>query len=81
VYVQWNGLANIRLKYSMKFNGLLRKSATEVNEPRQITFPEFRAGWPRGIAPPELPLIRTCPFRHTARHIMSSLRGGTLSGS
>ena len=40
-----------------------------------------QAGWPRGIAPRGLPRIRTCPFRHTAPHIMSSLRGGTLSGS
>ena len=41
---------------------------------------EFRAGWPRGIAPRGLPRIRTCPFGHTALHIMSALRGGTLSG-
>jgi hypothetical protein len=38
-----------------------------------------RAGWPQGIAPLGLPRIRTCPLRHTALHIMSSLRGGTLS--
>src|SRR5271157_4921785 len=41
---------------------------------------QFRAGWPQGIAPLGLPRIRTCPFRHTARHVMSLLRGGTLSG-
>src|SRR5208337_1902407 len=40
-----------------------------------------RAGWPQGIAPLGLPRIRTCPLRHTALHIMSSLRGGTLSES
>ena len=38
VYVQWNGLANTRLKYSMKFNSLLSRSSTDVNEPRRITF-------------------------------------------
>jgi len=38
VYVQRNGLANTRLKYAMKFNNFVRKSATEVNEPRRITF-------------------------------------------
>ena len=42
---------------------------------------EFRAGWPQGIAPPGLPRIRTCPFRHTALHIMNSLRDGSLSES
>src|SRR5271157_3264158 len=42
---------------------------------------EFRAGWPQGIAPLGLPQIRTCPFRHTAPHIMNALRDGTLSGS
>src|SRR3954469_22352596 len=42
---------------------------------------DFRAGWPRGIAPPGLPRIRTCPLGHTARHVMNSLRGGTLSES
>ena len=36
--VQWNGLANTRLKYSMKFDSSLRKSATDVNEPRRMTF-------------------------------------------
>src|SRR5271157_2491185 len=41
----------------------------------------FRAGWPQGIAPLGLPQIRTCPFRHTAPHIMNALRDGTLSGS
>jgi len=40
-----------------------------------------QAGWPRRIAPPGLPQIRTCPLGHTAPHVMSSLRGGTLSGS
>ena len=38
VYVQWNGLANTRLKYAMKFNSLLSRSSTDVNEPRRITF-------------------------------------------
>src|SRR6516225_4108955 len=38
VYVQRNGLANTRLKYSMKFNSLVRKSSTDVKEPRRITF-------------------------------------------
>jgi len=38
-------------------------------------------GRPQGIAPLGLPQIRTCPLGHTARHVMSSLRGGTLSGS
>src|SRR5271157_1106581 len=37
---------------------------------------QFRAGWPQGIAPLGLPRIRTCPFRHTALHIMNSLRDG-----
>ena len=41
----------------------------------------FGAGSPRGITPPGLPQIRTCPLGHTARHVMSSLRGCTLSGS
>src|SRR5208337_705713 len=40
-----------------------------------------RAGWPQGIAPLGLPRIRTCPFRHTALHIMNSLRDGSLSES
>src|SRR3954463_7991639 len=38
VYVQRNGLANTRLKYAMKFNSFVRKSSTDVNEPRRITF-------------------------------------------
>src|SRR5258708_4627544 len=38
VYVQRNGLANTRLKYVRKFNSFPRKSATEVNDPRRITF-------------------------------------------
>ena len=38
MYVQRNGLANTRLKYAMKFNSFVRKSSTEVNEPRRITF-------------------------------------------
>src|SRR3982750_1809495 len=38
VYVQRNGLANTRLKYAMKFNSFARKSSTDVNEPRRITF-------------------------------------------
>jgi hypothetical protein len=38
VYVQWNGLANTRLNYAMKFNSLLRRSATDENDPRRITF-------------------------------------------
>ncbi len=45
----------------------------------------FGAGVPLGITPwitpPRLPLIRTCPLGHKARHVMSSLRDGTLSGS
>ena len=39
---------------------------------------EFLAGWPQGIAPLGLPQIRTCTFAHTAPHIMSSLRDGSL---
>src|SRR5271157_4279729 len=39
------------------------------------------AGWPQGIAPLGLPQIRTCTFAHTAPHIMSSLRDGSLSES
>jgi hypothetical protein len=39
------------------------------------------AGSLRGIAPPELPQIRTCTFVHTARHVMCSLRDGTQCGS
>jgi|SRR5271157_667430 len=42
---------------------------------------QFRAGWPQGIAPVGLPLIRTRPLGHTARHITSSLRDGSLSES
>src|SRR5271157_569794 len=42
---------------------------------------QFRAGWPQGIAPLGLPQIRTCTFAHTAPHIMSSLRDGSLSES
>ena len=42
---------------------------------------EFRAGWPQGIAPLGLPQIRTCTFAHTARHIMNTLRDGSLSES
>src|SRR5947208_15383344 len=38
VYVQRNGLANTRLKYAMKFNSFVRRSSTDVNEPRRITF-------------------------------------------
>src|SRR5208283_2248373 len=34
-----------------------------------------------GIAPLGLPQIRTCTFAHTAPHIMSSLRDGSLSES
>jgi hypothetical protein len=33
-----NGLAKTWLKYSMKFISFLRKSATDVNDPRRITF-------------------------------------------
>src|SRR5271157_5922364 len=39
------------------------------------------AGSPQGFAPLGLPQIRTCPFGHTARHIISSLRDGSLSES
>ena len=42
---------------------------------------EFWAGWPQGIAPLGLPQIRTCTFAHTAPHIMSTLRDGSLSES
>ena len=42
---------------------------------------QFRAGWPQGIAPLGLPQMRTCPLGHTARHIMNSLRDGSLSES
>ena len=38
MYVQRNGWANTRLKYVMKLNSFVRKSSTEVNEPRRITF-------------------------------------------
>src|SRR3982750_2016615 len=38
VYVQRNGLAKTRLKYAMKLNSFVRKSSTEVNDPRRITF-------------------------------------------
>ena len=38
VYVQRNGLAKTRLKPSMKFTNLSRRSATEMNGPRRITF-------------------------------------------
>ena len=38
MYVQRNGLAKTRLKYSMKFNSFVRKSATDGNDPRRITF-------------------------------------------
>src|SRR5271157_4778916 len=48
---------------------------------RQRLVGEFRAGWPQGIAPLGLPQIRTCTFAHTAPHIMSSLRDGSLSES
>src|SRR5208282_974939 len=48
---------------------------------RGMEFREFRAGWPQGIAPLGLPQIRTCTFAHTAPHIMSSLRDGSLSES
>ncbi len=37
MYVHRNGLANTRLKYSMKFDSFVRKSSTEVNEPHRIT--------------------------------------------
>jgi len=47
---------------------------TRAAPPRQ-----FRAGWPQGIAPLGLPQIRTCTFAHTAPHIMSSLRDGSLN--
>ena len=38
MYVHRNGLANTRLKYVMKSNSFVRKSDTEGNEPRRITF-------------------------------------------
>src|SRR5271166_554680 len=53
----------------------------DIPATRVAACPEFRAGWPQGIAPPGLPRIRTCPFRHTALHIMNSLRDGSLSES
>src|SRR5271157_5274104 len=40
-----------------------------------------RAGCPQGITPLGVPQIRTCTFAHTAPHIMSSLRDGSLSES
>ena len=55
--------------------------STPRRSPRSSGDAEFRAGWPQGIAPPGLPRIRTCPFRHTALHIMNSLRDGSLSES
>ena len=52
-----------------------------MNAVQAMTGQEFRAGWPQGIAPLGLPQIRTCPLGHTARHIMHSLRDGSLSES
>jgi hypothetical protein len=40
---------------------------------------EFRAWWSQGIAPRGLQQMRMCPLGHTARHITTSLRDGTLS--
>jgi hypothetical protein len=54
---------------------------TNPNMPRCLGSRDVRAGSPQGITPPGLPRIRTCPLGHTARHVMSSLQGGTLSGS
>src|SRR5271157_786073 len=53
----------------------------EVRTTGELAHAAFRAGWPQGIAPLGLPRIRTCPFRHTALHIMNSLRDGSLSES
>src|SRR5208337_5486894 len=48
---------------------------------RKFRGQKFRAGWPQGIASLGLPQIRTCTFAHTAPHIMSTLRDGSLSES
>ena len=61
--------------------GVPRRDKQTTPTPAERFHSEFRAGWPRGIAPPGLPQIRTCPLGHTARHVTNSLRDGTLSGS
>lgn len=37
------------------------------------------SGWPRGIAPPGLPQIRTCALAHPAPRAMGSLRDAAQS--
>ena len=47
VNVQRNGLANTSLKYRMKFSNFCRRSSTDLNLPRRIT---FRAITPKTIS-------------------------------
>jgi hypothetical protein len=61
------------------FQGRYRTELVE-DETYLWTVTAARVGSPQGIAPPRLPQIRTCPLRHTARHVMKSLRAGTRSG-
>src|SRR5208337_2574850 len=61
--------------------GCLARTNADVAQAREGKGGGRRAGWPQGIAPLGLPQIRTCTFAHTAPHIMSSLRDGSLSES
>jgi transposase len=67
------------VEYAVEW-GLAHRDLSEVTALGIDEVAWARAGWPRGIAPPGLPQIRTCPLGHTARHIMLALRDGTPSG-
>jgi len=74
------GFRGVRLSFLLaRIVQLGRTYQAALDELRKRS--EFQAGWPQGIAPPGLPRIRTCPFRHTVLHIMNSLRDGSLSES
>ena len=72
----WSSFAR-RDSYPQGFSERFQSSSLFLPSKAYLT----QAGWPQGIAPLGLPRIRTCPFRHTALHIMSTLRDGSLSES
>src|SRR5208282_3064770 len=72
----WSSFAR-RDSYPQGFSERFQSSSLLLLSKAYLT----QAGWPQGIAPLGLPQIRTCTFAHTAPHIMSSLRDGSLSES
>ena len=59
----------------------MRRSPHELCDHGRVCFRRpVPGGWPRVLLP-GLPRLCTCPFRHTATHLMDSVRNGCLSKS